>query len=111
MGYDIISSKTKKEWFDKGNLHHIQCQYAYQGIFQEALGYDIKELDGRLLKRDIPKYVSELDKIITTLEKDSVNIPMYRGNLANCNKDRLIDEFKELKGLIGNGKIGYISIS
>lgn len=111
MGYDIISSRTKKEWFEKGSLHHIQCQYAYQGVFQEALGYDIKELDGRLLKKDVPKYVSELDKIITTLEKDSVDVPMYRGNLANCSKDKLINEFKELKDLINNEKIGYISIT
>lgn len=111
MGYDIISSRTKKEWFEKGNLHHIQCQYAYQGIFQEALGYDIKELEGRLLKKDILKYVSELSKIIAILKKDSVNIPMHRGNLANCSKERLIDEFEELRGLIDNGKVGYISIS
>ena len=111
MGYDIISSRTKKEWFNDGSLHHIQCQYAYQPFFKEALGYDIKELNGRLLKRDIAKYVSELDKIINALENNTVNIPMYAGNLSNCSPERLINEFKELKDLIIDCKIGYISIS
>lgn len=111
MGYDIISSKTKKEWYDSGSVHHIQCQYAYQPIFKEALGYDIKELSGRLLKRDVIKYISDLDKIINTLENNNISIPMYSGNLSNCSQETLINEFKELKDLIVDGKIGYINIS
>ena len=96
MGYDIISSKTKKEWYDNGSLHHIQCQYAYQPIFKNALGYDIIELNGRLLKKDIAKYICELNKIINVLESSNVNIPMYDGNLSNCSQERLINEFKEI---------------
>ena len=111
MGYDIISSRTKKEWFNDGSLHHIQCQYAYQPVFKNALGYDIKELSGRLLKRNITKYISELDKIINALENNTINIPMYAGYLSNCSQERLIDEFKELRYLISDGKIGYIDIS
>lgn len=111
MGYDIISSKTKKEWYNDGSIHHIQCQYAYQPVFKNALGYDIKELNGRLLKKDITKYICELNKIITMLENSNVNIPMYAGNLSNCSQERLINEFKELRDLIADGKVGYISIS
>jgi len=111
LGYDIISSKTKKDWFDKGSLHHIQCQYAYQPVFKRALGYDIKELHGRLLKKNIPNYIKELDKIIDILRNDNVDVPMFAGNLANCNKNRLANEFEELKYLISNGKIRYVDIS
>lgn len=111
MGYDIISSKTKKEWFERGSLHHIQCQYAYQEIFQEVLGYDISRLSGRLLKRNVFNYTAELDKIINKLRSDNTNVPMFTGNLSNCDKGRLANEFEELKKLIADGKIGYIDIS
>ncbi len=111
MGYDIISSKTKKEWFSNGSLHQIQCQYAYEPIFKKALGYEISKLSGRLLKRDIAKYICELNKIINTLENEVFTVPMYVGCVSNCSQVHLVSELKELRDLISDGKIGYINIS
>lgn len=106
MGYDIIAGKNKNN-----NLYHIQCQYGYQPIFKRALGYDIQKLHGRLVKNDIFKRITEIDKIIHVLKTENINVPMFMGNLANCSKENLIYEFNELKKLIIKGKIGYLNIS
>lgn len=111
IGYDIIASKTKKEWNKSGSLYHVQCQYAYQSVFKKVLGYDIKELDGVIYKKDTSKVSSALNNLINGLEASEEKIDMLVGNLANCTKDQLINDFMELKKLIDNGQVGYLSIT
>jgi hypothetical protein len=112
MGYDIVSARTKqeKELGYDNVLSHIQCQYAYQQYFREAFGCEITKWNGRLKKKDIPKIIEGIDNFINLLTK-GINIPMYIGNLSNCSQVLLIGKFEELKQLINDGKIGYISIS
>jgi hypothetical protein len=110
MGYDIISAKSKKE-MDQGNiLSHIQCQYAYQPIFRQAFDRDISEWNGRLTKKRRGELLRGIDNLTLILES-GVNIPMHTGNISNCSPGRLKKEVEELKGLIRDGKIGYIRIT
>jgi hypothetical protein len=112
MGYDIVSAKTKKEKelsYDNV-LSHIQCQYGYQEYFRQAFGCEITDWNGRLKKKDIPKFIEGIDIFINLLQ-GNINVTRYVGNISNCSSDRLIKEMKELKELIKEGKIGYMSIS
>jgi hypothetical protein len=112
MGYDIMSSKSKKAQDESCDniLSHIQCQYAYQPYFREAFNREITDWNGRLIKSKREEFIKGIDNFIGILEK-GIDVPMYRGNLSNCSQETLIKEFRELKELIKDGKIGYMSIS
>ena len=112
MGYDICSGKSKKAMYEDYDnvLSHISCQYAYQEYFRRAFGCEITNWTGRLYKKDIPNFISGIDNFIKMLKR-GISIPMYSGNLSNISQENLIKELEELKELINNGEIGYMSIS
>lgn len=112
MGYDIVSGKSQKSMDEDYNnvLSHIQCQYAYQEHFRNAFGKEITDWHGRLLKKDRNKFIHGIDNFIAILNTD-IKVSAWQGNLSNCSKDTLIRDFKVLKELILEGRIGYMEIS
>lgn len=107
MGYDIITAKTKKDIDNYKRLSHIQCQYAYQGIFKKAFGREILEWNGRLTAKNKDEFLKGIDNLLRVLDED-LDIPMYLGNISNRSQEGLKKDFEELKELIIAGKIGYI---
>ncbi|MBD5589345.1 hypothetical protein [Clostridium botulinum] len=113
MGYDIVSGRSKKEMDEDYNnvLSHIQCQYAYEEHFRKAFGCEISDWNGRLYKKDRENFIAGIDNFINILENTQKEIPMYRGYISNCSPKNLIEQMKDLRKLIQEGKIGYMRIS
>jgi hypothetical protein len=55
MGYDIHGWKTM--W--KEEIGYVGCNYAWQPNFKKYLGFDIKELNGRVTKKNRDKITAK----------------------------------------------------
>jgi hypothetical protein len=109
MGYNIIGASIKEELY-KNNLIHISCKYAYQPYFKQSFKKDITEFNGWLCENDIVEFAQGIDNFIRLLE-DGLKVPMFVGYTANIAPENFIGELKNLRQLIIDRKVKYLSIS
>jgi hypothetical protein len=114
MGYDIVGKTSLKDYNEKGYegsvLAHVQCPYAWQSKFQEAIGCDIKDFNGRLTNKNYVNFVEALDKIIKMIENGTI-ITQYIGNMSNRTNEQLLKDFYKLREGVLNRSIKYVCIS
>ena len=106
MGYDIHGWKTM--W--KEEIGYVGCNYAWQPNFKKYLGFDIKELNGRVTKKNLDEMVMHMDKIIEGLrnETESKN---FMGSLSNSTNEQMIEGFISIRDGIADGRVRYFSVS
>ncbi len=114
MGYDLVGKTSLKDYYENGYeksvLAHVQCPYAWQGEFRNAIGCEITNFHGRLTNKNYMEFVNALNKIIKMLEGGE-QVVQYSGNLSNCSTNKLLEDFLLLRDMVEARKIKYISIS
>lgn len=107
MGYDFFGyhRKTDEKW-----LFTTECMYAYQPVFRECFGKDIKEFNGRVTKAKIAEFEIGLKKFVNN---DSYNRDdrQMRGYVSNITYDELCKKLQELLELMKEKKVCYLEIS
>ena len=104
MGYDILGNKTK----NGKTIAHVSCPYAWEPHFKRALGCDIQSFNGKIIKDDVFWYLESFASLKRAVVEN--DIQQFRGNLANCSKETLVQEFEELIDGISNRTIRYLNI-
>ena len=113
MGYDITGGKSRKLMDEdyKNYLCHIQCQYSYKDLLNKSFGFEFTSFKGRISKAKKEMFIIGIDNMIENLKDNSNHKPMYIGYMANISPSRFIKELLELRELIKNEKIKYLSVS
>lgn len=112
MGYDITGGKSRKlmdQSYDN-YLCHIQCQYAYKNLLNESFGFEFTNFSGRISKAKKDMFINGIDNMIESLKDPNNHKPIYMGYMANIHPNRFIEELSELKELIKNEEIKYLSV-
>jgi hypothetical protein len=107
MGYDIYGYHRKT---DNDYRMTIQCQYAYQPVFKDCFGKDIKEFNGRVTKAKLSEFETGVMKFINTPERFNLDNQMYQGNLANNKYSSLCRELLELVDVMKIKEVRYLNI-
>lgn len=107
MGYDFYGyhRKTDEEW-----LFTTECMYAYQPVFRECFGKDIKEFNGRVTKKKIEEFKTGLEKLKSNKDNNR-DERQFAGYISNITYDKLCDKLSELLELMESKKVCYLSIS
>lgn len=112
MGYDITGGKSRKlmdENYDN-YLCHIQCQYSYKELLNQSFGFEFTNFRGRIGKVKKEKFITGIDNMIENLKDNNNHKPMYVGYISNIPPNIFIKELLELKELIKNEEIKYLSV-
>lgn len=114
MGYDLVGKTSLKDYEEKGYdgsvLAHVQCPYAWQEKFRNAIGCEITEFNGRLTNNNYMNFVNALDNIIEMV-KNGETVIQYQGNLSNCSNKQLLNDLLKLRESVVNRSIKYVNIS
>lgn len=106
MGYDFYGyhRKTDEKW-----LFTTECMYAYQPVFRECFGKDIKEFNGRVTKAKIAEFEVGLNNFINN-ESCNRDYRQMRGYVSNITYEELCNKLKELLELMKEKKVCYLEI-
>ena len=72
--------------------------------------YLVLQKKGRISKEKKELFIKGIDNMIENLKDTSNHKPMYIGYMANISPDRFIQELLELREMIENEEIKYLSV-
>ena len=105
MGYDITGWKTMY----KEEIGCVSCNYAWQSNFKSYLGFDVKELNGRVTKKNRDEMVVHLNKLIEGVSKETES-KNFMGSICNCTNEQMVEGFVNIRDGIADGRVRYLTV-
>ena len=111
MGYGFIGYSNREEFKDGESIFYTSCPYAYEPIFKETFGEEIRKFSGYVSKTKINKFINGVNNLKDNKDKYSNVVKPMRGYLDNCSFEFLLSDLEVLCELLQNKQVRYLNIA